>query len=319
MPLPEFKFHAQRLLNPFQGTAQIVETSQARAISTDGLNWRIHIRSDIYKMPWGSLAVPAQNQRHFVCGLWSRSEGLARLPIHPDLYQEHVEQSVADLITLLHQLQADIPFPLQDRFELWLFDSKREQPVALIASCQSQEEIDISKHLEWYPATRADTTFITSAFSADQQRATIRLSAQDLLQNAVRQRCNRPYAGYWITRQADASGIIVHDQRGQPDRRNELIAAEHFPACLLTDDWHDAETARLVADFHAWQAPLLLMLPLADSQRRDLEIHAARQPLLVHRYHRLYPHIHDPELLRKVLVEAVLRQADTTRGRDIPR
>jgi hypothetical protein len=204
--LPEFKFRARRLLNPFQGTARIAESSQVRAINTDGQNWRIHIRSDIYKMPWGSLAVPAHNQRHFVYGLWCRSKGLARLPIHPDLYQEHVEQSVADLIARPGELQTAIPFALQDRFELWLYDSKREQPVALLASCQAQAEIDIGTRLDWYPAARAGATFSTCAFSADQQRATSKVSAHDLLLNAVRQRCNRPYAGYWITRQTDTAG-----------------------------------------------------------------------------------------------------------------
>lgn len=315
MPLPEYQYFARRLLNPFQGTAQIVETSMARAITTDGQNWRLQICSNIYKLPWSSLAMPAESQHYFAYGQWSRNEGLARLPIHPGLYQEHVEQAVADLLTLLAQLQAAIPFPLQDTFELWLFDNNREYPIALLASCQTREEIDTGKRLEWYPAARADSTFTSAAFSVEQQRAAHGISAQDLLRNLVRKRCNRHCNAYWIRRLTDAGGVIVHDHRGHAERRDEIVCAERFPEYLLTDDWHDPQASQLVTDYFAWQAPLLLMLPLPDSKRRKLEQHAVQQPLRVHRYHRLYPKICDTRLLNKTLVEAVLREAQTATNR----
>ena len=303
--------YATRLLNPFQGVAQIVETGQARAISIDGINWRVQIRSEIYKTPWSSLAIPAQYDRFFVYGVWSQQEGLARVPIHPSLYLEHVEQSAHDLLAELSQLSRQLPFALEDTQELWLMDAAGQQPVALIGSRLPTDELPPPKQPAWHPAANADTPFISAAFAAEQAKDTIKTQTQDLLPRIIKQRCLQPYQALWIERLPDGSGCVLYNHAGKTPRRNEQFAAACFPPCLLDEHWPDSQAQQLVTDYLNWQAALLLMLPLPRQRRRELEQQAQQRPLSVHSHHRLYPDVIDKVLLNKILVEAVLRKSLT--------
>lgn len=309
MPNTELRCYASRLLNPFQGVAQIVETGQARAISVDGINWRVQIRSEIYKTPWSTLAIPAHYDRYFVYGVWSQQDGLARVPIHPSLYLEHVEQSAQDLLAQLLPVSRQLPFPLQDTLELWLMDASGEQPVALIGSRVPTEELPSYKQPAWYPAENADTPFTSTAFAAEQAKATIKCQTQDFLQRIIKQRCVLPYQALWIERLPDGGGCVLSNHAGKTQRRNQLLDAARFPSCLLVEHWQDPQAQLLVTDYLHWQAALLLLLPLPMQRRRELEQQAQQRPLTVHHHHRLYPDVVDKALLNKILVEAVMRKS----------
>lgn len=309
MPAIKTTAYATRLLNPFQGTAQIVDTGHARAVSTDGVNWRLQIRSEIYKTPWSSLAITEHYDRYFVYGVWSQQDGLARVPVHPSLYQEHVTQAAEDLLIQLEQFNQQVPFALRDSRELWLMDADGHLAIALLSSQIPDEDTPIYKQVRWTATANAETPFTTMAYAEEQARATIKAPAQDLLIRLIRQRCKRPYQALWVERQADGSGTILHNHAGKPVRRHEILAADIFPTCLLSTHWHAPVATQLVTDYLHWQAPLLLMLPLPLTCRRELERQAQRRPLAVHRYHRLYPAVYDKELLNKILVEAVLRKS----------
>jgi hypothetical protein len=311
MPAADARSYAIRLLNPFQGVAQIMESEQARAISIDGINWRVQIRSEIYKTPWSSLAIPAHHDRFFVYGVWSQADGLARVPIHPSLYQDHVEQSVQDLLAQLSRAIGQLPFPLQDTVELWLMDATGKFPIALLGSHLPGDEMPTHKPINWYATENADTAFTSEAFAAEQARATIKTQTQDLLQRIIKQRCNRPYQALWIERQTDASGCVLYNHAGKSQRHYAQLDAEAFPLCLFDEHWPDPQARQLVADYLKWQAPLLLMLPLPLHRRRTLEQQAQQRPLAVHTYHRLYPEVIDQALLNKILVEAVMRKSVT--------
>lgn len=314
MPPDDTRCYARRLLNPFRGVAEIVETDHARAISTDGINWRVQIRSEIYKTPWSELAIPEQHDRYFVYGVWSRQDGLARIPVHPSLYQEHVEQSAQDLLFLLTDASRQIPFALQDNIELWLMDATDKQPIALIASLLPNEDIPEQKQLNWYATENADTAFTSQAFAAEQAKSTIKVQAQDLLHRVVKQRCIRPYHALWIERLHDGRGRILCNHTGKTQRRDEMLDRANFPPWLLCMDWQDEQTRQLVHDYLNWQAPLLLMLPLSHQARAELEQHAQLRPLAVHTYHHLYPEMINKTLMKKTLVEAVMRKAVTGRS-----
>lgn len=301
--------YATRLLNPFRGVAHIIDNGQARAKSTDGVNWRIQICSGIYKTPWTSLLIPGQTTRDFDYGVWSQAEGLARLPVHPSLYQEHVEQAVEDLLAQLVTASEQLPFPFRDSIELWAMDAAGRQPVALLASQQADEMIPVTRQLHWTPTENSETPFHSKSFSDDQARLTVKLKAQDYLLRAIRHRCQLPFQGIWLERLGDGSGVILQDQAGKHTRRNDFLPADTFPCCLLDENWDDVNISRLVTDYICWLAPLLLMLPLSASRRRELELSAQQRPLAVHRYYRLYPEVIDERLLNKILVEAVMRKA----------
>ncbi len=309
MPAIDAHYYATRLLNPFHGVAQIIENGQSRAVSTDGINWRVQIHSEIYKSPWSSLAIPAQSDHYFVYGIWSEAEGLARVPVHPSLYQEHVEQAAQDLLTQLTSASRLLPFPLQDTIELWLMDAEGKKPIALLASQLSHSEPPMQKYLQWYPAVNAETTFTSEAFAADQARATIKCQTQDYLVRIIQQRCKLPYQALWIERQVDGSGQILHTHSGKATRCHAQLAPGEFPPCLLDENWQAPQSQQLIVDYLNWLAPLLLMLPLPSQRRRELELKAQQRPLAVHRYYRLYPDVVNETLLNKILVEAVMRQA----------
>jgi hypothetical protein len=301
--------YAARLLNPFHGTAQIVSTEQARAISVDGISWRIQIRREIYKTPWSSLAIPVNNDRYFVYGTWSHLDGLARVPVHPSLYQEHVEQAVEDLLVQLIHACQQLPFALADTNELWLMAPDSGQAVALLASQLPQEELPRQNQIRWYPSQNAETAFQSMAFAEQQSKSTTKGQPQDLLGRVIKLRCKSPLEAYWIERYADGSGQPLQNHAGKSVAQRDMLPAGSFPVCLLDEDWHDPQAAQLVRDYLNWQAPLLLMLPLPDSKRRELEIQAQKRSLSVHQYHRLYPAVADESLLKKILVEAVMRNA----------
>lgn len=288
---------------------QILDIGQARAISTDGINWRLQIRSEIYKVPWSALAIPEQYDRYFVLGVWSHSEGLARVPVHPSLYQEHVEQAAQDLIAQLSSATRQLPFPLLDTIELWLMDAAGNLPIALLASRMPEDEFASQKYLHWYAAENSDSVFRSDAFAADQARDTIKCQTQDYLLRIIKQRCKEPYQAVWIERQSDGSGQILCSHTGKTTRRHQQLDTSAFPPCLLVEHWRDPRSLQLVADYIDWQAPLLLMLRLTETRRRTLEQRAQQRPLSVHRFYRLYPEIVDAALLNKILVEAVMRKA----------
>lgn len=309
MPAIESNAYSMRLLNPFYGTAQIVDTGHARAVSTDGLNWRVQIRSEIYKTPWSSLAIPEHFDRYFTYGVWSQQDGLARLPVHPTLYQEHVEQVAEDLLIQLVQHSRDLPFVLRDSLELWLMDADGTQAIALLASQLPGEDVPLHRQVNWVATVNAEKPFTSKAYASEQARDTIKAPVQVLLDRLIRQRCKRPYQALWVERQTDGSGTVLCNHAGKTTRRNEILTAENFPLCLLNEHWQDLEDTQLVTDYLYWQAPLLLMLPLPATRRQELERVAQQRPLAVLQYHRLYPAVSDKVLLNKILVEAVLRKA----------
>ena len=251
------------------------------------------------------------SSRCFGYGAWSPADGLARVPIHPSLYQEHVEQAAQDLIVHLSASDRLLPFPLQDNIELWLMDATGKQPVALIASQLPEQDFPPQQALRWYPTPNAETTFASDACAVDQTRDPPVVPTQDYLLRIIHQRCQQPFQALWIERLADGSGCILQNHSGKTGRRHTILAAEAFPECLLSEDWHDPQARQLVTDYLNWQAPLLLMLPLSLPRRRELEQQAQYRPLSVHTCHRLYPEILDQELLNKILVEAVMRKAAT--------
>lgn len=68
--------HALRRLNPFLGVMQVVENAAGRALSVDGVNWEIQLRSTL-PAGWGVLNRGRGENVFFRFGVWSRAEGMA--------------------------------------------------------------------------------------------------------------------------------------------------------------------------------------------------------------------------------------------------
>ena len=310
-------YYSKRLLNPFRGIIQILETEKARAVSNDGINWRIQIQSQILKTPWHELEIPANYDRYFVYGVWSRKGDLVRVPIHPTLYQEHVEQSARDLIHTLLKYHDQTPFPQRDIYEYWLLDTKELKPLVLVDSSVDDNLPEFAHSMHWYPCENNDNSFTTSAFLERQETTTLKIHAKELLSDVVRNLTGSPSVAIWVKRDEVGQGrLITHNQKSKTLMHDHFTQAE-FPVLGIKQIWETEYEQQLVDDYIQWLSPLLLTLSSLDQETRaKLEIAAQHRPLVVEKIHHLYPKIVDHSLLNKILVEAAMRKSQAKQTGD---
>jgi hypothetical protein len=305
-------YYSRRLLNPISGIVQVLQTGNARAISTDGSNWRIQIQSEILKTPWHELEIPANYDRYFVYGVWSKNNGLTKVPIHPTLYQKHVEQTANALIEMLIQYQDRIPFPQLDHYECWLLDINKLKPVVLINSSVDDNFPDFSRSLDWNPCENHDHTFTTNSFITRQKNATVKIHAKDILNDVVRNITSSPGIAIWVKRDKHGDGHIIANNCKSAPIEKDILRQNEIPLLGITQHWQSDGEQQLVDDYIQWLAPKLLTWSNLDSKTRaELEIAAQQQPLLVDRFYPLYPTVIDKTLLKKILVEAAIRKSST--------
>ena len=301
--------YSRRLLNPFAGMMQIIDADNARAVSIDGVNWRIQIQSEIFKSPWHELEISKPQQHYFVYGVWSKIDGLAKAPIHPTLYQEHVKHSAEDLVTHLLQRHKMIPFPAMDIYECWLLDKYEQLPLVLINSEISEQKIDLPKSPYWLACEQQDQSFISNIHNQRRDKAAKPLLAKDLLTNLVKSHTGSPATVVWVQRDEQGQGLLLKHSQKTELKLEERIPVAQFPRLGIRQQWDTEEAEQLVSDYINWLSPKLLTMPdLEPEMRRQLEITAQQQPLLVDTYYRLYTEIIDRPLINKILVEAALRK-----------
>ncbi len=289
----------------------MLETENARAVSTDGINWRIQIQSEIYHTPWQELAIPSNYDRYFMYGIWSKTDELAKTPVHPTLYQEHVEQSVQDLVELLTTQHEQVPFTARDDYECWLLDAKTYRPLVLIDSATGDEEPVFARVPSWYPCEHNDNSFSTTAFLARQQNVANSVHAKDILSNVIKDQVGTNATAIWVKRDdaGTGAGKIVAVNRKNSKLENKLLAADEFPALGIQTTWGDSDQRLITYDYISWLSPVLLTLPhLSPDKRTQLEQAAQKRPFAVEKHYRLYPEICDKALLKKILVEAAIRK-----------
>ena len=103
-------YYALRRFCPYQGVIQVVDAGNARAYSTDGRHWQIRI----------------QNQ-----------DRQAEVPAGVGGGRSGARATTADeFMEVLNQRPA-LPFPLDDRVELWLLRKDTQLPLALIKTRRS--------------------------------------------------------------------------------------------------------------------------------------------------------------------------------------
>lgn len=305
----EIHRYSKRILNPFCGTIQILDYGQTRATSTDGVNWRILILREIFQSPWSSLAIPAHYDRYYVFGLWSQHNKLKRLPVHPTLYAQDVEQQVQALIEVLPVQQFHIPFPACDEYECWLLDEQHHVPIALIKSLCA-EEFDarqFPRHLQWYACALNEAGFdsvVQATAPAANNRETL---PGTRLNEAVYNRTGRQPLAVWVQRDKPTSGKVISSNCSG----NAIPTRVDLPELIITENWVEIASSELCDEYLHWMSARLLTLPrISDTLRQRLEQQAQASPHEVARYYRLYPKVLDKPQLKKILVEAQLRRAN---------
>lgn len=288
---------AQRLLNPFRGAVHTIRFQSAEAVTTDGIEWDIYVANDALLDGLGRAGKRAliSDIRY---GHWSVEKGLKRGPLYPSDDFRRLEEMGAVVYEHLLKVHRDVPFKFRDAFELWLLGHD-DQPLALLHSVRADSETDTRPPLDWRAGMAAQERFRSVAIAGLSEPAAEYLTRHvNSLASGVAQ---------WFLRADDGAGLGLHTLKGGDELRGRVLDADAFPPLFIATAGMDAAHTRLVRDYHAWQAPWLLLLPQLDPATRSaLEACACQQAELVEKHCRLYPAIIDRPALQAARVQAAL-------------
>lgn len=293
----QIECYAQRLLNPFRGVVQVIRYASAEAVTTDGVEWDLYVANDALLEGLGRAGKRAQIS-DIRYGHWSAEKGLKRGPLYPSDDFKRLEDMGAVVYEHLLAVHREVPFKFRDMFELWLLD-RADRPLALLHSVCTDSETDTRPPLDWRAGMAADAQFRSTAVAAAEERAGAYLTRYvNSLSAGVAQ---------WFLRADDGAGLGRHTLKGSEHLRGRVLEAEAFAPLFVATRDMDPQHAQLVQDYHAWQAPWLLLLPcLDDAARNALETCACEQAELVEKHCRLYPRMIDRAALQAARVAAAL-------------
>lgn len=299
--------YALRRLSPFLGTAQIIEVTDARAVSYDGRVWQIQLLSPhaVAQQQWGNIGQAASARRLFVFGVWSREDGVRRVPVNPLLGDVSRHPALPAILAAVESNET-LPFALADRFELWLLDGER-RPLALLASAREERLLAMPRSLRWQAAPRTERSFrvaVLEELGVRGPRAHL-----DWLERQVADRAGERAYATWFRREEDGSGRPLTVPGAFVPAVN-VLPAEDFPALPLQEGWPEEPEQSVFSAYIDWLAPMLLCLPALDDRRRAaLERAAVCRPLVLYQYRHLLPAVADHAVIDPALVEARMRQA----------
>lgn len=293
----QIECYAQRLLNPFRGVVHIIRYQSAEAVTTDGIEWDIYVSNDALLEGLGRAGRRAQVS-DIRYGHWSAEKGLKRGPLYPSDDFKRLEHMGAVVYEHLLKMQRELPFAFHDQFELWLLD-RADRPLALLHSVRTDSETDTRPPLDWRAGLAAQENFHSAAI------ADLNESAGEYLTRYVNSLANG--VAQWFRRSDDGAGLGLHTLKGGDALRGRVLDADAFAPLFIATRWMDAAHAQLVRDYHAWQAPWMLLLAHLDvATRSALEVWACRQAESVDKHYRLYPAVIDRVALQTARVEAAL-------------
>lgn len=277
-------YYALRRVNPYRGVVQIVEAGAVTAHSFDGLTW--HLRADD---GYGWVRPT---------GIWVEGEGLRA---------GHAE-NLHDILPALETRPA-LPFHLADTLELWLLDQETGLPLALLACDREGARHDEAPEGEWHPFVPSFTGFHSPSL-VEHETPAPGLSHREWLARQVNQAAGSEASAQWFQRDKAGEGVGLSGLRLPGEWRGRRLPAEAFPELLLREIWNSRLENSVIADYHAWLAPILLSWPcLSTATRARLEIQACEKPRWLARIHRLLPSKVDAPRIQAALVAARLEQA----------
>jgi hypothetical protein len=276
------RYYSLRRLSPYQGTVQVVDCPGFRAMSADGMRWRVQFLN--------------QRTRFSSYGVW-RADGHGSL-----IETERTQPIVAAL-----RDRPRLPFPQADQLELWLLDARERLPLALLASTLLERIPAHATLSQWRAALAGDDGFRARSLSGDD--GVSHIPHRSVLDRCVQRAAgSRPQAQWFRRYDGGGEGL----ERSGLDRALAGRRLEHeaFPELLLRSRWDSDQERDLVRDYHEWHAASLLThTNLSRATRAALEPAACRQAGKLFRVRHLLPEMVDTERLQIAMVEAVIRQS----------
>lgn len=281
-------YYGVRRLGPYLGVIQVIDVGDACAYSTNGHAWRIRQQTSSGRFRWGATLVSDENLN---------------------------EVRIVNADNLLEALRnrPPVPFPMRDRFELWLMHSTSRLPLALLKTAYLNSDISEVTDPHWRPFQTADTGFVSQTLEKRQvkQKSTVNITPHSgQLERQINMASRPNPVAQWIERQADGGGIGRTGLRVAGKDIGRRFKAQAFPELLVSEDWPDASEQGLVNDYHHWQAAWLLAHQnLSVKTRTILEQAACKRPRSLLSAYTLIPEILDRPAIDVALVSAKLMNA----------
>ena len=283
------RMYSRKLLLPFIGVIQLAELGNVRALSLDGKGWAIHY----------ALSNNAKSQRQnqnklsdsdYTLVATFQGNQLKTKPAYTYLQPDDAHAHIDLLCEALSTTQ--IPLAAADRFEYWLLDKDDEAPLALLQTAINQEELARPTQCrEWraMPASQLGIQTPNAAPGTTEESYAPPINYQ--LERLIEERAGAKPKAVWIERRDPAS--------------------DHFPPCLIREDWGNETEQQLCDKYIERLAPRLLMMQgLSRTVRRRLEQAACKFVFDVERFYPLYPEVIDKHIMDTARVEAQLRRAN---------
>ena len=281
-------YYGVRRLGPYLGVIQVIDVGDACAYSTNGQTWRIRQQTASGQLRWGVTQVSDGNLDDVrIVNADNLVEALKNLP--------------------------SVPFPIRDRFELWLLDNKSRKPLALLKTCYKAFDMEPVTDPHWRPFLMTDTGFVSPTLARVEKEKTQRgwpIPHRDQLESQVNVASRPMPAAQWFERRRDGSGTGKQGLRLRQEEIGRRLDEVDFPELLISENWEDETKSGLVADYHDWYAASLLVHQnLSRMTRTRLEQAACRRPQALLSSYPLIPEIIDREAVDVALVSARLMNA----------
>ena len=284
-------YYGVRRLGPYLGVIQVIDVGDACAYSTNGRTWRIRQETASGRFRWGVAQVSSDDV-------------------------DEVRLVGADNLVEALKKQPPVPFPIRDRFELWLLHSVTRKPMALLRTRYKATDIEPVSDPHWRPFLMTDTEFVSPTLAATENiNAGSKhwpVPHRDQLESQINVASRPMPAAQWFERLDDGSGVGRKGLRLKDDEAGRRLPAADFPELLISADWEDDTQRGLVADYHDWYASALLAHQnLSYQTRQRLEKAACKRPKMLLANYPLIPEVIDQEAIDVALVSARLMNAST--------
>ena len=297
--------YSQRILNPFRGVMNIITTGTADAVTIDGINWSLYVHDTFAAHiddPEEFANIELPDIRY---GDWSEKAGLKRAPVLPCYHYDEIQRIAEDLLDAVFKYEHKIPFDFTDTYELWLLDEEHRQPLALLDSVCSEQEIHLHASLNWKAGNRCQKYFNSNVMPAAKEE-----THADILNQLVNARAGKNPAAQWFYRRDDRYGIGLSVINISEKNIGRELSPRMFPRMFVEQQWNTDSERALFVDFINWLSPWLLLMDfLSDSQRKSFETTARQHALLVDEMHLLYPKVINEKDINAARVEAAFRKA----------
>ncbi len=284
----EASYFSMRRLSPYQGTVQVVEMSDFRALSADGITWRVQLR--------------LRDSRFASHGIW-RERG----------YSSFTETPQTEVYIQALKLRPGLPFPAADNLELWLLDSEQKLPLALLTSTLPRHKPVAIDHAVWNATTVTRSEFVSAGMTEciDLKTNHIHVPHTEILQRSMRVASGVMASAQWFLRGEEGGGAGSSACYLDPALENRVLHNDCFPELLIKEQgWESDRERQLVFDYHDWLAPYLLTHDSLSAATRDRLEHAAcKRAQQLYELRHIIPCILNKETVEVAMVAGKLQQS----------